>query len=168
MLFWALIIILAVQRISELVVARRNERIARSRGAREYDPGGYKVIVLMHFSFFIVFIAEYYLLSRILNPLWPLLVAILALTEILRYWALWSLGTYWNTKILVVPGTKLVSKGPYKYIKHPNYLAVVLEIAVVPLIFSCFITSVLYTVLNLLVLRRRIRIEEKALRENTA
>jgi len=163
MLFWTLLIILALQRISELLIARRNERTALSEGALEYDPQGYKVIVAMHLAFFFSFIAEYYLLNRSLNTLWPLLLLVLVLAEALRYWAISSLGKYWNTKILVIPGTSLVSKGPYKYIRHPNYLAVVIEIAVIPLIFSCYLTSVIFTLLNLLVLRRRIRIEERAL-----
>lgn len=166
MLFLLLIILLAFQRISELLIARRNERIAHSRGALEYDRDGYKVIVLMHVLFFIAFIVEYYFLKRSLSPLWPILLTALALIEVLRYWAIFSLGTYWNTKILVIPGVELIRKGPYKYLSHPNYLAVVLEILVVPLIFSCYITSFVFTILNLFVLRRRIRIEEKALVEN--
>ena len=137
MLFLLLIFLLAAQRISELFIARRNERITLSRGAREYDREGYKFIVLMHVSFFVVFIAEYFLFGKSLSPLWPILVTILILTEALRYWAIFSLGDYWNTKILVIPGTELIKKGPYKYLSHPNYIAVVLEILVIPLIFSC-------------------------------
>ena len=163
MLFWTLIIILILQRISELFIARRNEHKLLGEGGVEYDKGGYKVIVAMHAAFFLSFIAEYYILRKSLNSLWPLLLTILVLAEILRYWAISSLGKYWNTKIIVVSGAPLVSKGPYKYLRHPNYMAVVIEIAVVPLIFSCYITSVLFTILNLIVLRRRIRIEEHAL-----
>ncbi len=73
------------------------------------------------------------------------------------------MGDYWNTKILVTPNTHPVNQGPYKYIRHPNYLAVIVEIAVIPLIFSCYFTAVFFSVLNLIVLRRRIRIEEQAL-----
>jgi len=163
MLFWTLLIILALQRISELIIARRNERTVLSEGAVEYDREGYRVIVAMHAAFFLSFIAEYYFLKRSLNTLWPLLLLIIVLAEALRYWAISSLGKYWNTKILVIAGTSLISKGPYKYIRHPNYLAVVIEIAVIPLIFSCYITSVLFTFFNFIVLRRRIRIEESAL-----
>ena len=152
-----------LQRLSELLIARRNEKKVLSEGAVEYDARGYRVIVAMHVFFFISFVAEYYILSKSLNALWPLLLSIIVLAEILRYWAITSLGKYWNTKILVTPGSRLVSKGPYKFIRHPNYLSVVIEIAVVPLLFSCFITSVTFTVLNLLILRRRIRIEERAL-----
>lgn len=163
MLFWTLIVILAIQRVSELLIARRNERTVLSEGAVEYDRKGYKVIVAMHAAFFLSFIAEYYLLGKSLNTLWPLLLTIIVLAESLRYWAITSLGKYWNTKILVIPGSQLISKGPYKYIRHPNYLAVVIEIAVIPLIFSCYVTSALFTLLNLIVLRRRIEIEESAL-----
>ena len=161
--FWIFIIILAFQRISELLLAKRNERIVRSKGAIEYDKKGYLVIVVMHITFFISFILEYFFLSRGLNQYWIVLLTIFICTQFLRYWAISSLGYYWNTKILITPGSKPVQAGPYKYIKHPNYLAVVIEIAVIPLIFSCYITAVLFSLVNLILLKRRIRIEEKAL-----
>jgi len=162
-LFWIFIAILIVQRISELLLARRNERVVRAKGAREYDEKGYKVIVLMHVFFFISLITEYILLGRTLNHYWLPLLILLLLTQILRYWAISTLGYYWNTKILVTPNTRPAQGGPYKYIRHPNYLAVIIEIVIIPLIFSCYLTSVIFTILNLLLLKRRIRLEEKAL-----
>lgn len=161
--FWIFIAILIIQRLSELFLARRNEKYVRSHGAREYDAKGYKVIVLMHIAFFISLIAEYVLLGRTLSSYWPALLILFLLTQILRYWAISTLGYYWNTKILVTPGSRAIISGPYKYIKHPNYLAVVVEIAVIPVLFSCYITAVLFTIINLIVLKRRIKIEEKAL-----
>lgn len=161
--FWILIIILAIQRLSELRIAGRNERDVLSEGAVEYDREGYRVIVIMHIAFFVSFIAEYVLLKRNLNTLWPLFLSTIIAAEVLRYWAIFSLGKYWNTKILVIPGTVPVSRGPYRYMKHPNYLAVVLEIALLPLIFSCYITAAVFSLLNITLLYRRIRIEERAL-----
>ncbi len=162
-LFWIFIVILIIQRLSELILAKRNEKHVRSLGAREYDAEGYKVIVLMHIGFFVSLIAEYILLGRTLNPYWLPLIILFLLTQLLRYWAISALGYYWNTKILVTPGSSAITRGPYKYLKHPNYIAVVVEIAVIPLIFSCYITAVIFTILNLIVLKRRIKIEEKAL-----
>ncbi|MEW6143738.1 MAG: isoprenylcysteine carboxylmethyltransferase family protein [Thermodesulfobacteriota bacterium] len=162
--FLLFISILIIQRVSELLLARRNERVVREMGALEYDRRGYKAIVLMHAAFFVSLAAEYFLLGRTLNGYWPALLTIFLLTQGLRYWSIASLGKFWNTKILVVPGSPAVSSGPYKYIKHPNYLAVVIEIAVVPLMFSCYYTCAVFSVLNMIALRRRIRIEESALR----
>lgn len=161
--FAAFYIFLIVQRVSELFLAKRNEAATRKLGAVEYDREGYKYIVLLHTGFIICLLAEKLLLDRQLNSFSLLLFIIFVLTQILRYWALSSLGIYWNTRILVVPNLNLVKKGPYKYIKHPNYLAVITEIAVIPLIFSCYLTAIVFTILNLVTLRRRIRIEEKAL-----
>ena len=162
-LFWIIIAILGIQRLIELLIARRNERIVKSNGAREYDQKGYKLIVLMHIAFFISLISEYVSFGKTLNHYWIPLVILFLLAQALRYWAITSLGYYWNTKILVTPNTSPISRGPYKYIRHPNYLAVIVEIAVIPLIFSCYLTSIIFTILNLIVLRRRIQIEEHAL-----
>lgn len=161
--FWIFLAILIIQRIFELLLARRNERVVRAKGAREYDEKGYKVIVLMHIFFFISLISEYILLDRTINHFWAPLLIFFLIAQIIRYWAISTLGYNWNTKILTTPNTSPIRDGPYKYINHPNYLSVVIEIAVIPLIFSCYITSVIFSVLNLLLLKRRIRIEEKAL-----
>ena len=162
-IFLLFLSLLIIQRISELLLARRNEHTVREMGAREYDEKGYRTIVLMHTAFFVSLAAEYFLLNRTLNTYWPQLITLFLAAQTLRYWAIASLGKFWNTKILVVPGEHAVNKGPYRYLKHPNYIAVAIEIAVIPLIFSCYITCVLFSVLNLLALRRRIRIEESAL-----
>ena len=162
-LFWIIIVILAIQRLLELLIARRNENFVRAKGAKEYDAKGYKLIVLMHIAFFISLISEYIFFGKNLSHYWILLLIIFLLAQILRYWAISTLGYYWNTKILVTPNTQPINQGPYKYIRHPNYLAVIVEITVIPLIFSCYFTAVFFSILNLIVLRRRIRIEEQAL-----
>jgi methyltransferase len=91
------------------------------------------------------------------------LVFIFLFAQILRYWAIITLGIFWNTRIIVLKNSELIKKGPYKYIKHPNYLAVVLEFLTIPLIFSLYITSITFSLLNLIVLWRRVRIEESVL-----
>ena len=162
-LFILFILLLAIQRILELRLAKKNEETVRKEGAVEYDGKGYKYIVYIHIAFFISLILEKYLLQRGFNSLSLLFFIIFVLTQMLRYWAITSLGKFWNTKILVVPDAELIVKGPYKYIRHPNYIAVITEIAVIPLIFSCYITCIIFSILNFLILIRRIRIEEKAL-----
>jgi methyltransferase len=162
-LFWILICLVIFQRLAELIVARRNERIVRSEGAVEFDRKGYGVIVAMHVAFFVSLAGEYIFLNRHLNSYWIILISVFIAAQILRYWAITSLGNYWNTRILVIPDSGPIKKGPYKYVNHPNYIAVAIEIAVLPLIFSCYLTSVLFTVVNAVLLSRRIKIEEEAL-----
>jgi len=165
-LFIIFYILLVVQRLVELRLAKNNEQNVREKGAVEYDAKGYKYIVLLHTGFFISLLVEKIFLNREFNIFSIIFFIVFILTQLLRYWAISSLGKYWNTKILVVPDLNLITKGPYKYLRHPNYIAVIIEIAVIPLIFSCYITSVVFTLLNLIVLRRRIRIEEQALNIN--
>ena len=92
-------------------------------------------------------------------------LAAFLLVQPLRYWAIFSLGESWNTKILVVPGAKPVRSGPYRYLAHPNYVVVVVEILAFPLIFGAWMTALVFTLLNAIVLRARIREENRALRE---
>jgi methyltransferase len=161
--FWIFFAFLISQRILELFLAKRNEQIVKSKGALEFDRDGYSYIVVMHVAFFISLVLENFLLERELNRFWVLFFLIFLIAQLLRYWAIYSLGVYWNTKVLVVPGAELTTKGPYRYLKHPNYVAVVVEIAVIPLIFSCYFTSILFSITNLILVRRRIGIEESAL-----
>ena len=161
--FWILLFLLILQRLFELVLARRNERILKSIGAIEFDKDGYKVIVAMHVLFLISLVTEKVFFERKLNDLWFLFAALFLCAQVLRYWAISSLGVYWNTKVLVAPDHNIVISGPYKYFRHPNYIAVIIEIATIPLIFSCYITAVVFSVINLFLLRRRIKIEEEVL-----
>lgn len=163
MVFPAAITLLAVQRILEMYLARKNTSAALRRGGIEIDPGGYRVIVAMHAIFFVSLVAERYVLDTGITPLWPLLVTLFALAQGLRYWSIATLGAQWNTRIIVVPGALRVARGPYGYIDHPNYVCVILELAVVPLVFSCYFTAIVFSILNLAVLGRRVRIEEAAL-----
>ncbi len=157
------LLFLSIQRIIELVIARRHERTLLKLGAVQIDATGYRMIVAMHASFFVSIVLESLAMKRSPSPYWIVLLAIFVAAQLLRYWAIASLGVYWNTKIIVTPNHPPIKRGPYKYIRHPNYAAVIIEIAIIPLIFSCYITAVLFTFTNALLLRRRIRIETIAL-----
>lgn len=161
--FIIFISIVIVQRISELILSKKNENYLKSKGAIEHDRNGFKYIVLMHNLFFISLVLEYFFLQRELNQYWKILLIIFICTQLLRYWAIFTLGKRWNTKILVLPNTEPIRSGVYKYLKHPNYIPVIIEITVIPLLLSCYYTAIVFSILNLIVLKRRIRIEEEAL-----
>jgi methyltransferase len=165
MLFYFVITIVIIQRLSELIIARKNEVWLRSQGAVEYGKEHYVFIVLLHTLFFISLITEYNISGRYseLNIINYLFLVFFALLQIMRVWVLKSLGKYWNTKILRIPGSVLVTSGPYRYFKHPNYIVVVCEIFTLPLIFDLYYTAVIFTVLNALILFIRIKAENKIL-----
>jgi methyltransferase len=160
--FWSFLSFVLLQRIIELIIAKRNERILRNSSAVEYDTGGYKIIVVMHILFFISLVTEKIYKNTELNQHWQIFVSLFICAQLLRYWAITSLGVRWNTKVFVLPGEPPVTKGPYKFMKHPNYIAVITEIAVIPLIFSCYITAICFSFINAILLNRRIKIEEIA------
>ncbi|WP_066174102.1 isoprenylcysteine carboxyl methyltransferase family protein [Bacillus marinisedimentorum] len=149
------------------MIARRNEAWMKSKGAREHGRQHYKYIVLVHVLFFFMFFVEGGLIQRSISDLWPLWLALFVFAQAMRVWALFSLGKFWNTKIIVLPGADVVAKGPYKYIRHPNYVVVALEFLSAPLLFDAYLTAALFTLLNIIVLSIRIPAEEKALREAT-
>jgi len=122
-------------------------------------------MVALHASWLLSTLVEGLLRGPDLPAYWPLPLAAFLLVQPLRYWAIFSLGDNWNTRILVVPGTKLVRRGPYRYLKHPNYLVVVMEILSFPLVFGAWITALVFSALNALLLYVRVREEDRALRE---
>jgi methyltransferase len=141
------------------VVAKRNETWARKMGAVEYGQNHYVYIVLLHTMFIISIIAEYICKGGALNVV--MLIAFIFLT-LIKIWVIASLGKYWNTKILRIPGSVFIRKGPYKLFRHPNYFIVVCEIAIIPMVFNLYITAIIFTVLNLIMLTIRIKEEDKA------
>jgi methyltransferase len=160
MLFPVIICFVIIQRLVELVYAKRNAKIMFMKGALEYDKNGYKVIVAMHSLFFISLFFEFYFLNNTYIPFQIIFVIVFGAGQLLRYLAIFTLREKWNTRIIILTGEEPVKKGIYKFLKHPNYLGVVLEILSLPLIFSCYITSIIFTLLNLFILKRRIGIEE--------
>ncbi|MDQ0245335.1 methyltransferase [Bacillus fengqiuensis] len=163
MLFYIMLTFIIIQRLLELAVAKRNEKWMREQGAVEIGQSHYKWIVLVHLLFFISLITEVSWMEKRLSSFWVLLAIIFVLTQLGRVWVISSLGRFWNTKILVLPEADVVVKGPYKFLKHPNYVIVALEFLIVPLLFEAYATMALFSLLNILVLSVRIPIEEKAL-----
>lgn len=159
--------ILICQRIVELVLARNNEKWMKQQGAVEFGSKHYQYLVWMHFLFFIGLFFEKVLFNRGLSSYWLLLFLLFCATQIVRLWAISSLGKYWNTKIIVLPNAKVVKKGPYRFIKHPNYMVVTLEFIIIPLLFKAYVTACLFTILNVMMLSIRIPEEEKALKKLT-
>src|SRR3712207_9418302 len=155
----------AIQRLLELRLSRRHERILRVRGAVERGRGHYPLMVGLHVLWLISTLLEGLLRGPELPAYWPAPLALCLLVQPLRYWAIFSLGESWNTKILVVPGAKPVSRGPYRYLSHPNYVVVVVEILTFPLIFGAWLTALVFTVLNAAILSVRICEENRALSE---
>ncbi|WP_053366899.1 isoprenylcysteine carboxyl methyltransferase family protein [Bacillus sp. FJAT-27245] len=162
-LFAVFIAFIIFQRVAELIIARKNEKRMKREGALEFGQGHYPWMVLMHAGFFLALILEVWLLGKGLSPLWPILLAAFILAQAGRLWALSTLGKYWNTKIIVLPGANPVRKGPYRFIRHPNYVIVTLELLVVPLLFEAYMTASVFAVLNAIMLSVRIPAEEKAL-----
>ncbi len=157
--------LVGLQRLLELALSRRNERVLRARGAVERGEGHYPLMVAMHALWLLCTFVEGALRGPGFPFYWPVPLTLFLLVQPLRYWAIFSLGESWNTKILVVPGAKLVRRGPYGYLNHPNYVVVVVEIISFPLIFGAWITALIFSILNALLLSVRIREENRALRE---
>lgn len=164
-LFIVVISFVILQRIIELFLARRNEKWLISRGAVEYGRDHYKYIVMLHIMFILSLITEYLFCGRYseLNLINYSFLVIFVILQFLRIWVLTSLGRYWCTRIYRIHGEPLVRRGIYRYLKHPNYIVVVGEILILPLVFNLYYTLVIFTILNALMLSVRIRVENKAL-----
>ena len=150
-----------------MIIARRNRRRLLQRGGRECHPESYRNLVGMHLGFFASLLLESHPWGVPLDPLTWSCLAALVLLQILRYWCVVSLGDFWNTRIIVVPGAAVRRVGPYRWLRHPNYLAVTLEIFFIPLLMRAPFTLLFFSLANLVLLRQRIRLEEKALRQHT-
>lgn len=155
----------ALERLAELVVSARNARWSFARGGVESGRGHFPAMVALHTGLLLACVAEAWLADRPFLPWlgWPMLVLVLA-SQGLRWWCITTLGPRWNTRVIVVPGLPLVARGPYRWLRHPNYVAVVVEGFALPLVHSCWVTAVAFTVLNAVLLARfRIPAEERAL-----
>ena len=153
-----LILAVAVERLIELVVSKRNLAWARSRVGREYGFGHYPFMVFLHTGLLVACVIEASHRSFIPAVGWPMLALVL-LAQALRWWCITVLGPRWNTRIVVVPGLPLVDRGPYRWMRHPNYVAVVMEGIALPLVHTAWITAVVFTVVNAGLLRVRISAE---------
>ncbi|MFK4148860.1 isoprenylcysteine carboxyl methyltransferase family protein [Streptomyces sp. NPDC004065] len=163
---WYTLVVLAVgaERVAELLVARRNAAWTLARAGVEHGRGHYPVMVALHSGLLVCCLLEPALAGRPFLPAlgWTAL-ALAASAQALRWWCITSLGPYWNTRVIVVPGGRLVGTGPYRFLRHPNYLAVVVEIAALPLVHGAWLTATVFTLANAALLAVRIRCENAAL-----
>ncbi|QXE38378.1 isoprenylcysteine carboxyl methyltransferase family protein [Streptomyces sp. GMY02] len=170
-MIWYGVLVLAVgaERLAELVVARRNTRWSLERGAVERGRGHYPPMVVLHTALLIGCLAEVRLAERPFTPVlgWTM-VAVVVAAQALRWWCIRTLGPRWNTRVLVVPGLPLVTGGPYRLLRHPNYVAVVAEGVALPLAHGAWLTALVFTALNAVLLAVRIRCENHALALATA
>lgn len=164
LLFTGLVLLVAVLRLVELRVSRRNRRRLLARGAREVGAGHYPVMVALHTAFLIAAPLEVWLLGRpIVAPLALAAAALLAAGMALRWWVISTLGERWTTRVLVLPGAPPVTAGPFRYLRHPNYLGVALEVAALPLVHTAWLTALVFSLANGWLLAVRVRVEERAL-----
>lgn len=155
----------AVERLAELVVSTRNARWSFARGGVESGRGHFPPMVVLHTALLVACVVEVVVGHRPFLPWlgWPALVLVVA-SQALRWWCIATLGPRWNTRVIVVPGLPLVDRGPYRWFRHPNYVAVVVEGIALPLVHTAWVTALVFTALNaVLLLRFRIPAEERAL-----
>ncbi|MEV4558553.1 isoprenylcysteine carboxyl methyltransferase family protein [Kitasatospora sp. NPDC049285] len=159
-----LVLLVGVERLAELAVARRNAAWSLARGGVEYGRGHYPPMVVLHTALLAGCLLETWWAGRPFLPVlgWPMLV-LTVLAQGLRWWCIRTLGPRWNTRVIVVPGLPLVSGGPYRWLRHPNYLAVVVEGFALPLVHTAWVTALAFTLLNAALLVTRLRCEERAL-----
>jgi methyltransferase len=163
-LFIALLFFLALQRLAELRLSKHNESIILAKGGREHAQEHFPFMQVLHISWFFAAISEVIFLERFFIP-WLATVAVLLLVagQLLRYAAIRTLGPRWSVRIMTQPGSPPVNTGIYRYIRHPNYLGVILEILAVPLLHTAYLTALFFSIANALLLMKRIRAEEAAL-----
>lgn len=163
-LFTVLLALVGVERLAELVVSKRNAAWSLARGGVETGRRHYGVMVVLHTGLLVGALAEVWLRDPPFVPAlgWTMLAVVLA-AQGLRWWCIATLGHQWNTRVIVVPGLPLVRRGPYRRLRHPNYVAVVAEGVALPLVHSCWVTAVVFTVANAGLLAVRLRVENAAL-----
>ncbi|HEV2596685.1 MAG TPA: isoprenylcysteine carboxylmethyltransferase family protein [Sphingomicrobium sp.] len=146
------------ERLAELWLAKRNTRRLLAMGAQEFAAGHYPLIVGLHAAWLVCL--WWFALARSIQPFW---LALFFLIELGRVWVLSTLAQRWTTRIIVLPDTPLVNRGPYRFADHPNYLVVIAEILVLPLVFGLWPIALIFSVLNGVLVAVRIRAEDRAL-----
>ena len=162
--FTVLVALVGVERLAELVISNRNAAWSLEQGGRETGRGHYAVMVVLHTGLLVGALLEVWLLHPEFHPAlgYPMLALVVA-SQALRWWCIATLGRRWNTRVIVVPGLPLVTGGPYRLTSHPNYVAVVVEGLALPLVYSAWITAVVFTACNAVLLTVRLRVENAAL-----
>ena len=153
-----ILLLVTLQRVGELWLSRRNTKRLLAKGGREHAPGHFPLIVAVH----VLWLGVLWWLAP-LRPVDPFWLAMFVAIEIARIWVLASLGERWTTRIIVLPGAPLVKAGPYRFVSHPNYVVVVAEIAILPLVFGLWPVALIFSALNAAILAIRIREENRAL-----
>jgi len=156
---YAVLGLVGLQRAAEIAFAARNTSRLMAQGAVEVDAGSYPWFIVLHAAWFGSLAL---LVPASTPPSWPLL-GVFAALQLARLWVIATLGARWTTRIIVLPGTPRVIRGPYRYLRHPNYAIVAAEIAVLPLAFGAVLTALAFSAANLALLARRIAIEDRAL-----
>lgn len=165
--FLGLMAVVALERLVEMWISRRNAAWSRERGGIEAPGDRFGRMVVMHTLFLFAAPLEVFLAGRAFHPvLGPAALAVVIGTMTLRYWVITTLGPRWNTRVIYVPGLPRISDGPFRWFPHPNYVAVVLEIAALPLVHGAWLTALVFSVANAVVLWDRIALEERFIREN--
>jgi methyltransferase len=162
--YWTLLSVIACERVAELAVSARHAKALLRRGGTEYGFGHFPVMIALHVALITGCVLEPLLGHRTFIPAlgWTMLAVTLA-ANALRWWCIATLGRQWNTRVIVVPGMARVEQGPYRLLRHPNYVAVVVEGLALPLVNTAWLTAAVFTVLNAGLLRLRISDEERAL-----
>jgi methyltransferase len=159
-----LIGVVAVERVAELAVTNRNRAWSQARGGVEFGAGHYPVMVALHIGLLVGCLVEPMVLHRpfVAALGWPMLAIVIA-AQALRWWCIATLKHQWNARVIVIPGAARVARGPYRVLPHPNYVAVIAEGFALPLVHSAWLTALVFSVLNAVLLRTRIHVENAAL-----
>jgi methyltransferase len=162
--YYLLILAIGIERLAELIVSKRNARWAFAHGGKEFGRSHYPAMVTLHTALLLGCVVEVWALRRPFIPWlgWPML-ALVALSQVLRWWCVATLGHRWNTLVIVMPQAPLIRQGPYRWLHHPNYVAVVVEGVALPLVHTAWLTAAGFTLANALLLTVRIRVENAAL-----
>ncbi|MGH7033071.1 MAG: isoprenylcysteine carboxyl methyltransferase family protein [Stellaceae bacterium] len=162
---WAALIValVAIERGAELIHAQRNTRRLLAQGAIERGAGHYRLIVALHAAWLVSILV---FAPKDAAPVWGWL-AIYLLLQSARFWVLVALGPYWTTRVITLPAAPLVRRGPYRFLRHPNYAVVIGEIAVLPLVFGEWRVALIFSTLNLALLAWRVRVENETLAERS-
>ena len=155
-----IVLLVAVQRLAELVYARNNQKQLLAAGGIEHGAGHYPLFIVLHSTWLVAI----WVFADPSKPVDLVLLGVFIGLQALRVWVVLTLGRYWTTRIITIPDAALVQRGPYRCIRHPNYVVVVLEIAILPAIFGLWYVALVYSALNILLLIHRIRIEDAALK----
>ncbi|NVN49829.1 isoprenylcysteine carboxyl methyltransferase family protein [Mycolicibacterium hippocampi] len=163
-MYYLFILLVGAERLVELAVSRRNAAWSFAHGGKEFGRGHYPVMVAMHAALLLSCVGEVAFLHRPFIPgLGWTMVAVVAASTAVRWWCVSVLGAHWNPRLIIVPGAPLVRNGPYRWVHHPNYMAVAAEVAALPLVHSAWVTAIVFSIANSLVLNVRIRAEDAAL-----